>query len=190
MATEASSAGRNPVANLDDYGLRHLAAHLAQSGRDADLHRLLRLEWHETTNDGPAAVERPTRDPPILFPSPPRSPKGAVRPAIWDRAGAPMEPGRCLRWSPRSCRLAGDLRSCRCRPLLWAPKQARLPKVTCLGLRRGAWRGPLRVFGQGHRWLAVGALRRSPRSGRLAGLLLRAPIAPAFGHQSRLVCLI
>jgi hypothetical protein len=44
----------NPVAGLADYELRHLAEHLAEAGRAADLHRLLALEtaaqhnaWYE-----------------------------------------------------------------------------------------------------------------------------------------------
>jgi hypothetical protein len=38
----------NPFAALTEYESRHLAAHLAVSGRDEDLHRLLALE----TSDG------------------------------------------------------------------------------------------------------------------------------------------
>jgi len=33
--------------SMDRYGLRHLAAHLEAAGREADLHRLMRLEWSD-----------------------------------------------------------------------------------------------------------------------------------------------
>jgi hypothetical protein len=37
----------NPVGHLSLYELRHLARHLEDSGRGADLHRLLALDWAE-----------------------------------------------------------------------------------------------------------------------------------------------
>jgi len=40
----------NPVANLTEYELRHLAAHLEAAGRDEDLHHLLALEIGEGKN--------------------------------------------------------------------------------------------------------------------------------------------
>ncbi|MCB8923966.1 MAG: hypothetical protein H6662_20490 [Ardenticatenaceae bacterium] len=40
----------NPVAQLTRYELRHLVAHLEQSGRIGDLHRLLALETGEQRN--------------------------------------------------------------------------------------------------------------------------------------------
>ena len=49
----------NPVANLTEYELRHLAAHLAGSGRAEDLHRLLALETDDIRNawyDAKAAI--------------------------------------------------------------------------------------------------------------------------------------
>lgn len=39
----------SPLGHLDDYELRHLAAHLRDAGRGPDLHRLLRLEYGATS---------------------------------------------------------------------------------------------------------------------------------------------
>lgn len=39
----------NPLGHLDDYELRHLAAHLSEAGRGGDLHRLLRLDYGATS---------------------------------------------------------------------------------------------------------------------------------------------
>ncbi|MCP4544675.1 MAG: hypothetical protein GY832_46840 [Chloroflexi bacterium] len=41
----------NPLAHVTDYELHHLVAHLAASGRDEDLHRLLQLEWPKVHDD-------------------------------------------------------------------------------------------------------------------------------------------
>jgi hypothetical protein len=48
----------NPIVDLDDYELRHLVAHLAESGRPDDLHHLLALETSEQRNAWHNARER------------------------------------------------------------------------------------------------------------------------------------
>jgi hypothetical protein len=47
----------NLVYQLSDYELRHLVSHLAEAGRDGDLHRLMRLELRESRGDDHANVE-------------------------------------------------------------------------------------------------------------------------------------